>query len=799
MSDFRTFFTTIAVLLGAGILGLPVKLVYCGYWPFMAVLTLTLAMQVAMVYVQLDSLQRAQRALYAHRATLSRRGAAGTELPLPQPDLHTMGKMFLPSSASVGLDAGVLFMFVSIMITYGLAGSDAFSGFSSLSREALITPFVGACTAAIIFAEPFVKILVSVLTSAKVALLVFIIGTVGVVANAVGVQAQQDWTQLMEPFLVGTVAIGGIATMMPVMYPASNPTPSALAHFRWSIVAGIFACFALNAVWARFVLGIVPQTNADALADNMPGISLEQAAADGNIATVPVINVIDNSYPQYAWVATSVKAFIALSITVSFNAVGMGLKNVLNGIAATGARFGFTNRSGRRTLCPCMSVDYKELEAAIHDVDDEAPPEAPGTELSGIETPMLGAASPAVKRRVAAAKARVEAVMADEDGHGDKGTIKMPTCDPSRWLARVVAMWSTPAGRALTFARGSVYILAFGFVWAVALGDPSGFLTVLEVFTSMSLNMSGGVFIAMMSAGAHCTEAVVAVRAAASSSAAGTDALALVADAGEDAPASDASGSTHAPAGDDDRASLLSTDAAAVNSASTATSNVLSLPRASRMEELATSLLTTVASRSLVLLCLITFCVAVQYDVYTASLRIISMEGAGIIVVIVTLLMWRYVYWPILPWLLGMSQGSIVRWWRRQKPRRREVKPHHIASLAWLNMWPLQRALLGSFAVVLANTAALPQFTVLALICGLVVLEIAIDVWDLNNTLHADAWDSFLPPTLSACAELLISSSVAAAAFTVAAWTPAAATAVLTVVAAAKLYAWRAEAAAAGA
>ena len=44
--DAQVFFITIAVLLGTGILGLPVKLVYCGFWPFAAVFTFTLFMQV---------------------------------------------------------------------------------------------------------------------------------------------------------------------------------------------------------------------------------------------------------------------------------------------------------------------------------------------------------------------------------------------------------------------------------------------------------------------------------------------------------------------------------------------------------------------------------------------------------------------------------------------------------------------------------------------------------------------------------------------------------------------------------
>ena len=49
--DAQVFFITIAVLLGTGILGLPVKLVQCGFWPFAAVFSLTLTAQLAIIAV----------------------------------------------------------------------------------------------------------------------------------------------------------------------------------------------------------------------------------------------------------------------------------------------------------------------------------------------------------------------------------------------------------------------------------------------------------------------------------------------------------------------------------------------------------------------------------------------------------------------------------------------------------------------------------------------------------------------------------------------------------------------------
>lgn len=45
-------------------------------------------------------------------------------------------------------------------------------------------------------------------------------------------------------------------------------------------------------------------------------VSLEAAEEAGEMATVPVIDVIRDYYPSYSWVAILVQGFIVLSITV---------------------------------------------------------------------------------------------------------------------------------------------------------------------------------------------------------------------------------------------------------------------------------------------------------------------------------------------------------------------------------------------------------------------------------------------------------------------------------------------------
>jgi len=77
-------------------------------------------------------------------------------------------------------------------------------------------------------------------------------------------------------------------------------------------------------VWCYYILKIVPQTGHE--------ISLLAAEEQGEISTEVLIQVIDNEYAQFAWVATLINTFIMMSITVSYITLGTGLKHVLDGL-----------------------------------------------------------------------------------------------------------------------------------------------------------------------------------------------------------------------------------------------------------------------------------------------------------------------------------------------------------------------------------------------------------------------------------------------------------------------------------
>jgi amino acid permease len=450
VSDVRQAFTTIAVLLGTGILGLPIKLVESGFGPFAFVLTVVFLMQVAVVYISAALLQYAT-ARIAYLASsggpTKRLPPASTPAPAPHltADLHTMGRLYLPPGLARAFDFAVLLTFVSTLISYALAGAGAYGSLvGATSPEGLrgvITPFVLACTLAVIFAGKIIAPLVSVLTIVKVLLLVVIIGLCGKVASESGIAPHSSWAadDVAQPFLVATVAIGGIADLMPVMFEGVRQgSRSAVQHFRLSIVAGVGACFVLNLCWSHFVLGIVPQTRADAAGDGV-NVSLEAAADAGQIATIPVSQVIDARYAgKYGWFATAITAFITLSITVSFNAIGLGLKHVLDGVVA-GLVGGGSGGGG----------------------------ESPHEKGAGEEGGVSGASSSSLFRL------RLPSLPTDREG----------------WV--------------FLGARGAVYTVAYGTVLGVALADPAGFLSVLETATSMALNMAGGVFVVLMYANAR--------------------------------------------------------------------------------------------------------------------------------------------------------------------------------------------------------------------------------------------------------------------------------------------------------
>jgi len=61
-------------------------------------------------------------------------------------------------------------------------------------------------------------------------------------------------------------------------------------------------------------------------------ISLGWAEREGQIATVPLINIIHKDYKQFGYIALLIDLFIMLSVTVSYITLSTGMKHVLDGM-----------------------------------------------------------------------------------------------------------------------------------------------------------------------------------------------------------------------------------------------------------------------------------------------------------------------------------------------------------------------------------------------------------------------------------------------------------------------------------
>lgn len=278
------------------------------------------------------------------------------------PDLHAMGKMFLGPAARLAFDAAVILHFISVLVSYALAGSLAYAQLIGiLDQFTLVIPvYTGVYFLVIIFGGAAVQSVISTFTFAKVTLLLFMMGVVGLVASNVNLTPVDDFGASLEPFLLGTVALGGVVNIMPVIFSRVPFNATGIKRFRGAVAGAVILCWVLNIAWAYAVLSIVPQTDEldaeDAIEHpELQGItvSLAQSRERGEISTVPLTQVINHGFPQYSWVSTTVTVFIVLSVSVSFITMGTGLKHVLDGI-------------GTCPPPPCHPVHPHTLSRVVH-------------------------------------------------------------------------------------------------------------------------------------------------------------------------------------------------------------------------------------------------------------------------------------------------------------------------------------------------------------------------------------------------------------------------------------------------
>lgn len=378
----QTTAVSVATILGTGILGLPVTLHTSGLRPFFLTFTLNLIAQLGIVTATVELLQR------AHEASPSRSNHAynllGTDdapssplsaSPAPPPSLHSLSEHFLYSRPlRLLFNLMVMGHFLFILVAYALAGPQALIAlFPALTAppEWLITVlYVVICAIAVIF---FAQALLPTLTAGtlvKAALLTVLVFIVFVRGFAIRQHISTSWRPrvLIDPFLMGTFALNGVANLMPVTFQACldstkdcNGCPAPVdRHFvrayRTATILAVVICYLLNILWAIAMLMCVPQTasvatNGDGmieartvvttmvrglrvLRETNASTSLQAANELGQISTIPLIAELRSRHDELDTVIVLlVNTFIALSITVSILVMSVGMKHYIDGAA----------------------------------------------------------------------------------------------------------------------------------------------------------------------------------------------------------------------------------------------------------------------------------------------------------------------------------------------------------------------------------------------------------------------------------------------------------------------------------
>ncbi|XP_072897203.1 uncharacterized protein [Hemitrygon akajei] len=382
----QCYFISIACILGTGILGLPGKVAHAGLQPFLVSFVIGFFMQALLIYLFVDLLQRCHSAqLEAVKHFMVERiqmHDVGAQDPVPSsieeeeeeeeetedadhvllnqtngvncsekehvPNLHILGFLFLNKYLSSVFNILLILQFISIGISYVLAGSEAFAELLQIRHIYVIPFFTWILSFGIILAQVIIQPITSILTLAKGTLLIITVMVTFVVGSEIHQEISNDFSCIGKPFLMGTVALGGIVNVMPMLFSKISRKRSQVLWFRRAVTGGLTTCAVLNIFWCWAVLNIVPQTSIRKilydkhLNISIPGyiivysnISLEASEKAGEIATVPLTKIIMEQYRKFAWVAWFTEIFITISITVSFLVIGSSMKHALDGWVAS--------------------------------------------------------------------------------------------------------------------------------------------------------------------------------------------------------------------------------------------------------------------------------------------------------------------------------------------------------------------------------------------------------------------------------------------------------------------------------
>lgn len=140
-----------------------------------------------------------------------------------------------------------------------MAESQAVGQLFSFNYRIVIAPFVILFTLVIVFGSKFIKPMISLFTFGKGSLLLIIVIVTATVSGSIHHPIQNDWRYVGQPFLLGTVALGGFLNISPIVFSQLKLNRRDVIKFLISTIAGLFFVWLLNVLWCYFVLIIVPQ------------------------------------------------------------------------------------------------------------------------------------------------------------------------------------------------------------------------------------------------------------------------------------------------------------------------------------------------------------------------------------------------------------------------------------------------------------------------------------------------------------------------------------------------------------
>lgn len=337
--------TSIATVIGSGILALPVTLYNTSLPLFLTFFTLSAIAQIGVVYVIVELMQRASHhnSLQTTKSTYS--ATHSPPAPPPKVSLFTIADLFLPTLPLRYLFFITTFLlFLTLLVSYGLAGPQAL--WQVVTPGASVSPppvalFVAywavGTTAVLFFVDPLLPVFSS-FTVVKGILFIAVVIIVSLLPESAHVASLPNlfssfsgWNSAAAPFLMSCVALGALSTTVPVTYNLlpTNATRKQVARYRMAIIAAVLLCYLLNVGWVISMLLVVPRVAP-------PGVaSLTTAYEQGQISTVPLIDTLVNGGAVTGGVLKAIEVIVEMftfvSTAVSFFMLAAGLKSFVDG------------------------------------------------------------------------------------------------------------------------------------------------------------------------------------------------------------------------------------------------------------------------------------------------------------------------------------------------------------------------------------------------------------------------------------------------------------------------------------